>query len=171
MTGQFTGRLVAREAPGPWVQLTEEGARTSRRQPPSTRRVVTQFLAASLLAAITLLLVSIYVSRQAAKSEAIADARHTADVLAEAVVQPNVTDALVREDPQAIARLDRVVEGPIVGGSIVRVKIWTAEGTIVYSDEPRLIGTRYQLSPDDAAVLRTGGTEAEISDLTRPENR
>jgi two-component system, NarL family, sensor kinase len=171
MTSQ-TRDPVATTPPAPWVLLTDEGApRPARRQPPSTRRVVGQFIGASLLAAIVLLIVSVVVSRQAAKDEAISDARRTADVLAEGVIAPNVSDSLLRGDPAAVARLDRVVKGPIDGTSIVRVKIWTGAGKIVYSDEPRLIGSQYNLSEDDAAVLRTGATEAEISDLSRPENR
>lgn len=157
--------------PGQWVVLSDGRVAGAARRPPTTRRVVSQFVAASLLAALTLLVVSLYLSRQAATSEAIADARHTADILAQAVVQPNLTDALLQEDPAAIQRLDSVVVGPIVGGSIVRVKIWTAQGDIVYSDEHRLIGTHYALKADDLAVLRTGETEAEVSDLSRPENR
>jgi hypothetical protein len=51
------------------------------------------------------------------------------------------------------------------------VKIWLADGTIVYSDEHRLIGSKYSLGTDEQAALRDGTTEAEISDLKRPENR
>ncbi len=54
---------------------------------------------------------------------------------------------------------------------IVRVKIWTAGGRIVYSDKHRLIGSRYKLGADDLAVLRGGGVDAGLSDLSRPENR
>jgi two-component system, NarL family, sensor kinase len=51
------------------------------------------------------------------------------------------------------------------------VKIWTPTGRIVYSDEPQLIGQRYDLQADDKAVIATGGVDAEVSDLSRPENR
>jgi signal transduction histidine kinase len=64
-----------------------------------------------------------------------------------------------------------VVEQGVLDDSLVRVKLWTAAGKIVYSDEPRLVGASYQLGDDDAASLRTGAIEAEVSDLTRPENR
>ena len=50
---------------------------------------------------------------------------------------------------------------------VVRVKLWTPDGRIVYSDEPRLIGARYP--PDEP--LEAGRVEAEVSDLSRPENR
>jgi signal transduction histidine kinase len=53
----------------------------------------------------------------------------------------------------------------------VRVKIWSADGRILYSDEPRIVGTRYALGEDEIGTLRSGQSEAEVSDLSRPENR
>jgi len=53
----------------------------------------------------------------------------------------------------------------------VRVKIWDARGRIVYSDEPRLIGARYELGSDEVETLREGDAKADLSDLSRPENR
>ena len=53
----------------------------------------------------------------------------------------------------------------------MRVKIWTASGRIIYSDEPRLIGQRFQLGADDLGTIRTGGVAADVSNLDAPENR
>ena len=53
----------------------------------------------------------------------------------------------------------------------MRVKIWSRDGRIVYSDEPRLIGARYRLGADEREALEDGRTYAELSDLDRPENR
>ncbi len=59
----------------------------------------------------------------------------------------------------------------MLAGSIVRVKVWSQNGTILYSDEPSLIGRRFALGEEERQLLRTGGSEAELSDLSRPENR
>ena len=59
----------------------------------------------------------------------------------------------------------------MLDGTNVRVKIWNPDGTILYSDEPRLIGERFPLERDETEVLATGGTAAGISDLSAPENR
>jgi signal transduction histidine kinase len=67
--------------------------------------------------------------------------------------------------------VDDVVLGQVLAGSIVRVKLWSTNGTILYSDEPSLIGRRFTLGADERQLLRTGGSAAELSDLTRPENR
>jgi signal transduction histidine kinase len=53
----------------------------------------------------------------------------------------------------------------------VRVKIWSEEGEIVYSDESRLIGEVYRLGDDEREALQHEGVTAELSDLERPENR
>lgn len=52
-----------------------------------------------------------------------------------------------------------------------RIKIWRADGTIVYSDETQLIGKRFNLDDEQLSVLRNGDTEGGVSDLRRRENR
>ena len=86
-------------------------------------------------------------------------------------MEPALTDAALAGDPHARARLDGVVRRRILGGAVVRVKIWNRDGEIVYSDEPRLIGSRYPLGSDDLEAFTEGGVAAEVSDLDRPENR
>ena len=55
--------------------------------------------------------------------------------------------------------------------SVVRVKIWDQTGRIVYSDEARLIGARYPMSPEERAEFEDDRIAAEVSDLDKPENR
>ncbi len=55
--------------------------------------------------------------------------------------------------PRADARqVDRLL-GDVVRDPLVRVKVWTEDGTIVYSDEPRLIGSQYELGDDELEAL------------------
>jgi two-component system, NarL family, sensor kinase len=163
----------SRLSPGPWITLADEASpRVVGHAPPSARRIVGQFIAANLLAGFLLIVASVLISRDAAKDESIADARHTTDVVARAVVEPVLRNDIVHSNPAAVAALNRAIKGPIVGASgAVRVKIWTATGRIVYSDEPRLIGQHYTLRPDELDTLKSGGTDAELSDVSRPENR
>ena len=51
------------------------------------------------------------------------------------------------------------------------MKLWDESGRVVYSDEPRLIGKRFTLEPDERELFRRPGVRADVSDLTRPENR
>jgi signal transduction histidine kinase len=65
--------------------------------------------------------------------------------------------------------LDRFVRTRILQPPVVRVKIWSVDGTVLYSDEPRLVGKRFDGDPDVKAA--TGeGVSSEITDLSEPEN-
>jgi signal transduction histidine kinase len=134
-------------------------------------RVVGRFVLANLIAVVLLLAGSVWASREAARVESIADARHATDLLATLLVEPNLDDRLVDGDAGAVASLDAVLRGRLAAAMVVRVKIWTPAGDIVYSDEPRLIGAHFQLGEDNLEALQDGVTRAELSDLSRPENR
>ena len=60
--------------------------------------------------------------------------------------------------------------GRVFSNSIVRVKIWSTGGRVLYSDDPEEIGHRYALGDDQHRLLRNGGAQVEVSDLSRPEN-
>ena len=50
------------------------------------------------------------------------------------------------------------------------MKIWSADGRVLYSDDPAQIGGRYGLDDAQRRLLRDGGAEVEVSDLDQPEN-
>jgi signal transduction histidine kinase len=54
---------------------------------------------------------------------------------------------------------------------MVRVKVWSPAGMVLYSDEPKLIGETFALEPGARAALLSPRTDADVSDLRRPENR
>ena len=146
------------------------------RRPTTTRRAVARLVLSSLVVAVALGVVGAVASRRAAEREAIRNASVLTEVLAASVVSPNLSDSLLRGDPAAISRLDSVVVGTLVNGTLVdgplvRVKIWTPDGRIVYSDEHRLIGARFPLAPDEIQALHHSAAEADVSDLSAPENQ
>ena len=49
----------------------------------------------------------------------------------------------------------------------MRVKLWTTDGVIAYSDDPRLVGSRFALTPAALDAL-DGSTTFNISDLSEP---
>lgn len=132
---------------------------------------VAQFLAAGLATLVAVAVATSALSRAAADEEAIADARSLTWVLARSVAEPEIPRGLVDGDAAAIDRLDRTALDRLLVGDVLRVKLWDAEGTVLYSDRTELIGAVYPLGEDEVEVLADGGTEAELSDLGRPENR
>ena len=132
---------------------------------------VAQFLATGFITLVVVVVVTGALSRQAADEEAVADARALTQVLGRSVAQPAIPEGLVTGDAAAIDRLDRTVLDRLLVGDVRRIKIWSADGTVLYSDRTELIGAVYPLGDDELDVIEDGGTDAEISDLTRPENR
>jgi two-component system NarL family sensor kinase len=159
---------------GNWTVVADgEQSRTHRL--PSRRRILLQLGAIALGITVAIVATDLIVARVLAESQAVGDAASRTRLVATAVVQPVVTDGLATGDEaarlavaEAVAQLDE--NGAALSG-VVRVKVWAADGTIVYSDEPRLIGERFEFDEEELEVLADGGTEAEVSDLGAPENR
>lgn len=107
----------------------------------------------------------------AGEREAIADLRAKTLGLAQLRIQPAVTDALLTGNITAIGEVGAAVRHYVLDNSAARVKIWNREGTIVYSDEPRLIGTHQALQGNELATIRSNTVRSRVSDPSRPENR
>lgn len=135
------------------------------------RRPVAQFALAGLLVLAVFGAAAVLAQRQLADAEALRDARQFAVLAGQGIVEPAIGPGLVAGDAVAIAAVDRVVNERVLGERVARVKLWDADGRVVYSDEPRLIGSRFVLEPSKREVLRTGDARAELSGLTGPENR
>jgi two-component system NarL family sensor kinase len=154
----------------PWVPVAvarDGGAPRTAGRP----RIFGRVIAAAAVVAIAVSLVSVLAARSLAENQAIDEAARTADVIADAVVQPSLADGLLVGDAAAMRAIDDVVRENVLDDSIVRVKIWDATGRIVYSDEPRLIGQTFGLDDEELEVLTEPHTDAEVSDVTAPENR
>jgi signal transduction histidine kinase len=137
----------------------------------SPARSVAKFALAGLAAVVLLGLLSAAVLRSYTRGEAIRQAKELTRLAGRGIAQPALTPGLYRGERAALARVDRAVRRSVLRDPVVRVKIWTAAGRILYSDEPRLIGHAYPLGADESRAMREGRTNAEISDLAKPENR
>ena len=135
------------------------------------RYAVLKFALSGLAALALVGIATFLVMRSIGTNQATDDAKRVGRVVGHGVVEPRVSAGVVAGRPRSIAALDRVVRQRVLGADVVRVKIWTPGGRIVYSDEPRLIGKRFQLGTDDRAVIGTDAVESDVSDLQAPENR
>jgi two-component system, NarL family, sensor kinase len=144
---------------------------SSRMKQRSIATAVLQFAVTGTLVVLLLGFAAVELLRHTGTTEAIGDAKRVTSLAGNGIVAPNVTRGLERGDPKAIAQMDRVVRSRLLSGDVVRVKLWNANGRIVYSDEHRLIGFQTPLGDDDLRALRQGKADAEVSDLSRPENR
>ena len=108
--------------------------------------------------------------RALSTSEALRDARRLTTATGHGIVEPALTTNVVRGRPNAIANLDHIVRQRVLAPDVARVKIWNAEGKILYSDEPQLIGQRFPLGADELTALRSKSAEVDAADLSAPEN-
>jgi signal transduction histidine kinase len=156
-----------------WVQVSY-GAPPRDQRPARTGTVLGWVSVAALVALVAVGIAGTFAAQDLAEKEAVNDAVTTSEVLAKSVIDPALEDSLLEGDPRAIKKLDKVVEGFQDTTEIVRVKIWAADGTIVYANKSKggdeLIGKTYALGDEEREVLDTPKTRAEISDLSKPEN-
>lgn len=154
-----------------FVSLTgSDELRQPERKAPSLRRIIVALtLIALVLVAVVLVGATLAASRLADR-EAVNDAANTANLLANSVVIPALSDELLTSQPAAVARMDQAVRRSVLPNGIVRVKLWRPDGTIVYSDDPRLIGRNFALDDEQRAALASPQTRAHVSTLDRSEN-
>ena len=161
---------TAHAASAGWTVVVEpQGAQ--RHRLPSGQRLVARAAAAAGAVLLAVGIGGSLAARRLAEAEAVHDAAVIADVLAETGIQPYVNDGLVRSDPAAVAALHGFVTDHVLDDQIVRVKLWTPDGRVVYADEPHLIGSTFALEDEQLDVLAHPATRAEVSDLSKPENR
>ncbi len=128
-------------------------------------------LAAGVVGALVVVgVVGTLAARQLAEREAVTDAATMAAVLAKAVVQPSLSDGLLTGDPAAIAAFDEVARAQLLVDPIVRVKLWSEQGKVLYADEEQLIGRTFALSDEQQLALQGRKTVADVSNLDESEN-
>src|SRR5690242_915676 len=98
------------------------------------------------LAAIAVIVIGgFFALRSVTISEAERDTRERVVTLGQLVQAAGLQEGVLHGDKAALAKLDDIVQSEVLGESVVRVKVWARDGTILYSDEPRLIGQRFAL--------------------------
>ena len=145
-------------------------ARSERVRRPRTARSVLFVFALGSAAAIAVAVVGGYLAlRSVAIDEAKRDTRTKVQESGQ-LVESVLADGILAGDAAAVNAVDDLVVARVLSGSVVRVKIWSADGRVLYSDDPAQIGGRYGLDDGQRRLLREGGAEVEVSDLDRPEN-
>jgi two-component system NarL family sensor kinase len=127
--------------------------------------VLTGVLAAGVVALFT------SAHRQVLTDWAITEAETVSLATGQGFVEPVLYDGVVSSEPPAIQQLDHAVHARVLSHSLVRVKLWRRDGTIVYSDEPRLIGDRFPLTDDLRHQFAELRSHAAVSEMGSPEHR
>ncbi|MCU1392913.1 MAG: hypothetical protein JWM34_1341 [Ilumatobacteraceae bacterium] len=108
-----------------------------------------------------------------ARTRALRDAVHSAQIIATAGIQPLLQPSDLQQDFQplstdTVATLDKALHSSISANGIVRLKIWNLEHWIVYSDNPKLLD-RWFAGEDSLDEAFAGKTVSEVSNLKSAE--
>jgi signal transduction histidine kinase len=130
-----------------------------------------KFSVASLIPIVLLGLVLAKTLQIQIRNQALTNARQLAATIARLDIQPQLTpDDLTRGlTPERLRQLDHVLHAGLFGEEIARVKIWSRDLHVVYSDDPELIGRTFPSSHELEDAL-AGHIVSEVSDLTKEEN-
>jgi signal transduction histidine kinase len=132
--------------------------------------MVAAFAALGLAAVAIVALVAGVAIRRVTDEEALRQAKQLTRTTALTAIEPDLTDGVVTGGSVALTRLDRTVRARVLRSPVMRVKIWTLDGRIVYSDARELIGRQFSLDAGERSAAQRGIVEADVSDTAEPEN-
>lgn len=86
-------------------------------------------------------------------------------------VEPHVQELVngTELSEKSVAALSDLISNARVGKSLIDIKIWRPDGTVVYSSQNKLIGQRFPLEGNLGVALK-GGVGAEFDELDAAEN-
>jgi signal transduction histidine kinase len=130
-----------------------------------------KFALASLIPIVLLGLVLAKTLQIQIRDQALTNARQLAALIARLDIQPQLTPDDLRNGltPERLQQLDEVLHAGLVGEEIARIKIWSDDLRVVYSDDRDVIGRTFPPSHELEDAL-DGSIVSEVSDLTKEEN-
>jgi signal transduction histidine kinase len=144
-------------------------ASTSGSRPRLVRRFVLASLAAFVLIGAVVTVAMVRVVRERAE----ANAGFQASYVVTAVLAPSLQGVRLERPLTGadLERVDEVVRDRILSdGQTVRVKLWSPDGTILYSDDRSLIGRAFPEERGELEEVLDGHVENGVSDLNEDEN-
>jgi len=138
---------------------------------PSARGSLIRFGLLALLPVVALGAVLGHVLNADVQQRYLETARSSATLIAQVGIQPLMSpEELYNGMSQAqVADLNQKLQGAALSNEVDRIKVWSLKGTVVYSDNPALIGKTVPID-DDLGRALAGRSSASITDGNAPEN-
>lgn len=154
------------------MPVLRQRAETDRpqRDRSAVRSALVRFTVWLVILTLALTAGSILLGGRIAKGIALREAEDIGRRMAAGVAAPHVNADVRAGRPEAVARLQNNMRGLMRDVQLSRIKIWAADGTVIWSDDASLIGKQFDLSPAVSGLFGTEGVVSEISNLTRQEN-
>jgi two-component system NarL family sensor kinase len=134
------------------------------------RAAVAKFLLMGFLALLVVGTPVVFWIRAAAERHALDSAVVLTQRVADLAIRPLVNEALLAGDPVALAALDHALEPWRKDAAVLRIKVWSADGRVVYSDLRSLVGQRFDLPEWGRALLAGGPGTASLESQRDQEN-
>jgi signal transduction histidine kinase len=111
----------------------------------------------------------ILMSQQIARNVALDDATYRSGSIARGL--SGVIDQEVRSGRErSLERVSDALSPALYNNSLSHIKLWAQDGTILWADDPALVGRRFDLEPEVQKLFGTQRVVAELSELEKAEN-
>jgi signal transduction histidine kinase len=97
-----------------------------------------------------------------AEHHALQNSKEATDHLANNVVGPLLDEEVLSGNPTAVERLDERLRPWMGETSVFEIRLWDKDGRIIYSDDPKLIGKKFDLPHEAVEVLAGGHVPANL---------
>jgi two-component system NarL family sensor kinase len=151
-------------------QPTKAGDVTGRASRRGLTVAVVVSIVGSFVAFIAIAIGLFYATNSAAEAEALKEAGAAGEVTARVALAPFLVPELLEQDPEAIADLDAAAVTLNRTVQMTRLKIWSTDSVVLWSDEKELVGSVYPLGEEETELFETLGATVEVSDLSKEEN-
>jgi len=160
---------VAEERREHTVLVDARGSRASSR---AADRTTWRLVVGSLLTLVFMVVAGFVVGARLAEKQALVDARRFTSLLATTFVPPDTAQALLDHDMKAGDALEEIVRDRLAREtSVHRIKVWSPQGEVLYSNDRAEIGKRYPVSELKRKALVSNGPVEKVSDLSDSESR
>ena len=150
--------------------LAEEPLRGARRRRRLPRGVILSVIGSVVILGV-LEIVSIRIIDHNANSVALEESGRFASESVGVALAPYLTDDLIAMDPAAVAAISKAGDSLIETSPVTHVKVWSEDGTVLWSDEPGLVGRTFDLEEDDRELFASQGVTVDVSTLDALENQ
>lgn len=131
------------------------------------RRFLLTGLAALLVIAIPFALWARSIARDIAETDVL----NLTQRLADYAISPSMTAGLARGDEEVLDQLEDRLAPWVTDEAIVRIKIWSESGTVLYSDVRGLVGATFELEPWARDLLAGGPATLTVDQQLDEENQ
>jgi signal transduction histidine kinase len=142
--------------------MTGRIPRTKTRTSQAVRRRLWAFVGIAVFVLATISFGTVVVARHVAQQDALKDAERTTGRLANKVVLP-LMPGVLHNDGHSLGELNRAIQTRLEDGSVAEIDVWQGDGTVLYCNEPLVIGKRFATTPQLTATTQHGMTSADIS--------